>query len=70
MQTDVVNRVVGVRVAHPLEDSLVVLQGPRAHAAGEDDDVGLGYLLEGGVGHQAEHAVLAAELAPSRARGR
>ena len=52
-----------MRVADPLEHPFVVLEGAGPDAAGEDDDVGLGHLLEGGVGDEAEHAVLAAHLA-------
>ena len=63
VQTDVVNRVPAWALAHPLEDPLVVLEGARPDAAGEDDHVGPGHLLEGGVAGQAEHAVLAADLA-------
>ena len=63
MQTDVVNRLPGVRLADPLEHPFVVLERPRADAAGEDDHVGRRHLLEGGVGAQPEHPVLAAHLA-------
>ena len=59
-----------VRVADPVEDALVVLEGAGADAAGEDDDVGLGHLLERGVGLQAEHRVLGAHLAAGVARRR
>ena len=52
-----------MRVADPFEDPLVVLEGPRPDAAGEDDHVGLGHLLERGVRGQTEHAVLTAHLA-------
>ncbi len=50
---------------HPLEHLVVVLQRAGAHAPGKDDDVGLREFLEGGVDGDAEHAVLAADLAPS-----
>ena len=50
-------------VAHPLEHPLVVSAAAGADPSGEHDDVGLGELLEGGVDGDAEHAVLAADLA-------
>jgi len=50
-------------MAHPLEDPFVLLQGPGAHPTGEDDNGRLGNVFEGGVGGEAEHAVLTADLA-------
>ena len=68
MQTDVVSRDGGVGVAHPLEHAVVVLEGPGPHPTGEDDDVGRGELLEGGVDGDPEHAVLG--CGPRRDGGR
>ena len=53
-----------MRVAYPLHDPFVVLEGSGADASGKDEDVGLAQLGECGIGHHAEHAVLAAVLAP------
>ena len=56
-----------VGTAQPLEHALVVLQGPSAHPAREDDHVGRRELFEGAVGDEAEHAVVASNLAASMA---
>jgi hypothetical protein len=54
-----------MRLANPLEHPVVVLQGAGAHPSGEHDDVGLRHVLEGGVDGEPEHAILAANLAPT-----
>ena len=56
MQTEVVQLVVAVDLAQPGEDALVLEQRPVAGAAGDEDDVGLGHLLERVVGAEAEGA--------------
>ena len=56
----------GATIARTLVDagaSVVVLERPRPHAAGEDDDVRCAHLFEGGVDVQPEHPVVAAHLA-------
>ena len=63
VQTDVVNRVLAWAWRTQLEHPFVVLEG-RAPIPPGKTTLGLGHLLEGGVGGQAEHAVLAAQLAP------
>jgi hypothetical protein len=54
-------------VAHPFHDHLVVLERAGAHPSGKDEEVGLAQFGEGRVGRHAQHAVLAAVLAPPRA---
>jgi hypothetical protein len=50
-------------IPHPLEHPFVVHQRSGADTAREHHDVGVGELLEGRVDGDAEHAVLAADLA-------
>jgi hypothetical protein len=51
-------------VAYPLQHHLVVLKGPGAHPSGKNEEVGFAQFGERLVGRHAEHAVLAAVLAP------
>ena len=63
VQTDVVNRLPAWAWRTQSSTRSVVFERPRPDAAGEDDHVGRGHLLEGGVDGQPDHAVLAAHLA-------
>ena len=63
MQTEVVHLVALVDLAQPGEDALVLHQRPVAFAAGDEDDVGLGHLLQRVVGAEPERAAVGPHLA-------